>query len=358
MLGISFRRTSERDWHERLSSANSISLMREDLYNTTLPSDGRAVASVQSAWRTGLSDALEWSPARGLLKQERHCRRVPLRLIAASSSLRSSVCPFGGAMKQKMVTVLVVLIAQALVFQSAQAYPDRPIKLVVPSPAGGPPDQIARLISDKMAAALGQPVIVENRTGGAGGIIGAKSVATAEPDGYTLFMGSTSSVLIAPLIYKNAGYTAATFAPVARVAETTEMLALHPSVPANTVSELVALAKSRPGALSYGSAGVGTLPHLEGEFLKTAAQIEMVHVPYRGGGQALTGLLGGEVQLLFSTLVQILPQVRDGRLKGLAVTSETRSPLAPDLPTMVESGFDQFITTSVNVIVAPPRTPL
>jgi len=261
-------------------------------------------------------------------------------------------------MQQKTLAVLVALISPLFVFQSAQAYPDRPIKLVVPSPAGGPPDQIARLISDKMAAALGQPVIVENRTGGAGGIIGAKSVATAEPDGYTLFMGSTSSVLIAPLIYRNAGYTAATFAPVARVAETTEMLALHPSVPANSVSELVSLAKSRPDALSYGSAGVGTLPHLEGEFLKTAAQIEMVHVPYRGGGHALTGLLGGEVQVLFSTLVQTLPQVREGRVKGLAVTSERRSPLAPDLPTMVESGFDQFITTSVNVIVAPPGTPL
>jgi tripartite-type tricarboxylate transporter receptor subunit TctC len=261
-------------------------------------------------------------------------------------------------MQQKTLAVLVALISPLFVFQSAQAYPDRPIKLVVPSPAGGPPDQIARLISDKMAAALGQPVIVENRTGGAGGIIGAKSVATAEPDGYTLFMGSTSSVLIAPLIYRNAGYTAATFAPVARVAETTEMLALHPSVPANSVSELVSLAKSQPGTLSYGSAGVGTLPHLEGEFLKSAAQIEMVHVPYRGGAHALTGLLGGEVQVLFSTLVQILPQVREGRVKGLAVTSERRSPLAPDLPTMVESGFDQFITTSVNVIVAPPGTPL
>ena len=261
-------------------------------------------------------------------------------------------------MQQKTLAVLVALISPLFVFQSAQAYPDRPIKLVVPSPAGGPPDQIARLISDKMAAALGQPVIVENRTGGAGGIIGAKSVASAEPDGYTLFMGSTCSVLIAPLIYRNAGYTAATFAPVARVAETTEMLALHPSVPANSVSELVSLAKSRPDALSYGSAGVGTLPHLEGEFLKTAAQIEMVHVPYRGGGHALTGLLGGEVQVLFSTLVQTLPQVREGRVKGLAVTSERRSPLAPDLPTMVESGFDQFITTSVNVIVAPPGTPL
>src|SRR5262245_35453618 len=133
-----------------------------------------------------------------------------------------SVARVGGIMKQNMLAVLVALISPLVVFQAAQAYPDRPIKLVVPSPAGGPPDQ--------MAAALGQPVIVENRTGGAGGIIGAKSVATAEPDGYTLFMGSTSSVLIAPLLYKNAGYTAATFAPVARVAETTEMLALNPSV--------------------------------------------------------------------------------------------------------------------------------
>jgi len=155
-------------------------------------------------------------------------------------------------MKQKMVAVLVLFVAQLLVFPNAQAYPDRPIKLVVPSPAGGPPDQIARLLSDKIATVLGQPVIVENRTGGAGGIIGAKSVATAEPDGYTLFMGSTSSVLIAPLIYKNAGYTAATFAPVARVAESNEMRALHPSVPANTVWELVRLAKSRPGALAMG----------------------------------------------------------------------------------------------------------
>src|SRR4029079_281703 len=150
-------------------------------------------------------------------------------------------------MKRNIVGSLVLFIAQLLVFESAQAFPDRPVKLVVPSPAGGPPDIIARILSDKMAAALGQPVIVENRAGGAGGVIGAKSVVTAEPDGHTLFMGSTSSILIAPLIYKNAGYTAATFAPVALVAESTEMLALHPSVPANTVSELVRLAKSRPG---------------------------------------------------------------------------------------------------------------
>ena len=261
-------------------------------------------------------------------------------------------------MTRKMVTVLVMLIAHLMIFQDAQAFPDRPIKLVVPSSAGGPPDVIARLLSDKMAAILGQPVIVENRTGGAGGTIGARSITTAEPDGYTLLMGSTSTLLIAPAIYKNVGYQARTFAPVARVADSTEVLALHPSVPAGSVAELIGLAKSRPGALNYGSAGIGTLPHLEGELLKARAQIEMIHVPYRGGGPALTGLLGGQVEVLFSTLTQMLPHIRDGRLRGLAVTSAARSKLAPDLPTMVESGFDQFIMTSITVIVAPPGTPI
>jgi tripartite-type tricarboxylate transporter receptor subunit TctC len=260
-------------------------------------------------------------------------------------------------MKQTMVTVFVVLIAHLLVFQNAQAFPDRPIKLVVPSPAGGPPDVMARLLSDKMAAILGQPVIVDNR-GGAGGTIGARSVLAAEPDGYTLLMGSTSTLLVAPSIYKNAGYHAGSFAPVARVADSTEVLAVHPSVPASSVAELVGVAKSRPGALNFGSAGVGTLPHIEGELLKARAQIDMNHVPYRGGGLALTGLLGGQIQVLFSTLTQMLPNVREGRVRGLAVTSAARSKLAPDIPTMVESGFDQFVVTSITAIVAPPGTPI
>ncbi len=260
-------------------------------------------------------------------------------------------------MKQKMVAVLVVLIAHLPVFQSAQAFPDRPIKLVVPSPAGGPPDVMARLLSDKMAANLGQPVIVENRAG-AGGTIGARSVLAAEPDGYTLLMGSTSTLLVAPSIYKNAGYHAGSFAPVARVADSTEVLAVHPSVPASSVAELVGVAKSRPGALNFGSAGIGTLPHIEGELLKARAQIDMNHVPYRGGGLALTGLLGGQIQVLFSTLTQMLPNIGDGRVRGLAVTSVARSKLAPDIPTMVESGFDQFVVTSITAIVAPPGTPI
>jgi tripartite-type tricarboxylate transporter receptor subunit TctC len=260
-------------------------------------------------------------------------------------------------MQQRTVTVLVALIAQLLVSQGAQAFPDRPIKLVVPSPAGGPPDVMARLLTDKMAASLGQPLIVEN-LGGAGGTIGARSVVPAKPDGYTLLMGSTSTLLIAPSIYKNAGYHAGTFAPVARVADSTEVLAVHPSVPARSVAELIALAKSRPGALNFGSAGIGTLPHLEGELLKARAQIEMNHVPYRGGGPALTGLLGGQIEVLFSTLTQMLPHIRDGRVRGLAVTSAARSKLAPELPTMVESGLDQFIMTSITAIVAPPGTPI
>jgi tripartite-type tricarboxylate transporter receptor subunit TctC len=260
-------------------------------------------------------------------------------------------------MKQRMATALVVLVAHLLVSQSAQAFPDRPIKLIVPSPAGGPPDVMARLLSDRMAASLGQPVVVDNR-GGAGGTIGARSVLGAEPDGYTLLMGSTSTLLIAPAIYRNAGYHAGSFAAVARVADSIEVLAVHPSVPARSVAELVSLAKSRPGTLNFGSAGVGTLPHIEGELLKARAQIDINHVPYRGGGLALTGLIGGQIEVLFSTLTQMLPNIREGRVRGLAVTGATRSKLASDIPTMVESGFDQFIVMSISAIVAPPGTPI
>ena len=261
-------------------------------------------------------------------------------------------------MKQKIAVALFAFILPLLIPVSAQAFPDRPVKLVVPSPPGGPPDIMARLLMDKMSAALGQPVIVENRPGGAGGLIGAKSVLSAEPDGYTLLMGSTSTVLTAPLIYKNPGYSAESFAPVAGLSETPEVLTVNPSIAAHTVAELISLAKAQPGALRYGSAGVGSLPHLEGEFLKVLAHIDMVHVPYRGGGPALVALLGGEVQVFSSALTQMLPYIRDGRLRGLAVTSAKRDPLAPEIPTMVESGFDQFVTASVNFLVAPPDTPM
>jgi len=260
-------------------------------------------------------------------------------------------------MTRRLIAAFVLFVAPVFL-QAAHAFPDRPVKLVVSSPAGGPPDIMARLLSDRMAAGLGQPVVVENRAGGAGGTIGAKTVLTAEPDGHTLFMGSTSSLLIAPLVYKNAGYTSETFLPVAGLSESTEVLAVHPLVKATSVAELVKLAKSEPGVLTYGSAGIGTLPHIEGELLKARAGIDMRHIPYRGGGPALTGLLGGEIQIFFSALTQMLPYIRNGQLRGLAVTSDTRSPLAPEIPTMVENGFDGFVTASINFIVAPPGTPL
>jgi tripartite-type tricarboxylate transporter receptor subunit TctC len=278
--------------------------------------------------------------------------------VSRRSTRRTSTLNRGG-MKRAIVSALLVVALSGvspLCLTTAQAFPDRPIRLIVSSPPGGPPDIIARLVSDQMAAALGQPVVVENRTGGAGGTIGARSVIGAEPDGYTLLMGSTSSLIIAPLIYKNAGYTAETFTPVAGLAESAEILAVHPSVKARSVAELVALARTEPGALRYASAGVGTLPHIEGELLKARTGIDIRHIPYRGGGPALTGLLGGEVQIFFSALTQMLPYVRDGRLRGLAVTSATRSALAPALPTMADSGFDGFVTASINFIVAPPAT--
>lgn len=265
--------------------------------------------------------------------------------------------PSGWNMTRQAAALFVFAVAQLFFFQHAQAFPDRPIKFVVASPAGSPPDMMARLLTEKMAATLGQPVVVEN-LGGAGGTIGARMVAAASPDGYTLLLGSTSTLLIAPSIYKNAGYNAGTFTPVARIADSTEVLSVHPSVQASNIAELIALAKSKPGALNFASAGIGTLPHIEGELLKVQAGIDIQHVPYRGGGQALTGLVAGQVQMMFSTLTQMLPNIREGRLRGLAVTSPVRSKLAPDIPTMRESGFDEFIVTSISTVVAPPGTPI
>jgi len=259
-------------------------------------------------------------------------------------------------MEWKVVAAFAVLLCLPAV-QDAQAFPDRPIKLVVASPAGSPPDLMARLVTDGMSAALGQPVVVENRPG-AGGTIGSRSVAGADADGHTLLMGSTSNLLIAPSIYKNAGYTAQTFSPVARVADTSEVLAVHPSVGATSVAELIALAKSKPGTLNYASAGIGTLPHIEGELLKARAHIDISHIPYRGGGNALNALVAGESQIMFSVLTQMLPHIQTGRIRGLAISSATRSKLAPEMPTMIESGIDRFVTTSITAIVAPPGTPL
>jgi tripartite-type tricarboxylate transporter receptor subunit TctC len=198
-------------------------------------------------------------------------------------------------------------------------------------------------------------VIVENKPG-AGGTIGAKTVMTAEPDGHTLMIGSTSNLLIAPLIYKNAGYDAGTFAPVARISETTEVLAVHPSVQANSVAELIALAKSRPGQLNYASNGSGSTQHLTVELLKSMAGINVTHVPYKGSGQSNADLVSGQVQVMMDNLLTLLPLVKAGRLRSLAVSTSRRSAAVPELPTIAEAGVPGYAAAGWYGIIAPAGT--
>ncbi len=238
----------------------------------------------------------------------------------------------------------------------AQAYPVKPIRFIVPFPAGGIADVFARVIGGKLNDAWGQTVVVENRTG-AGGNIGAEAVAKSPPDGYTILMGSIGTHAVNVSLFKRLPYDPVKdFAPIALVLEADGLLVLHPSVPARSVKELIALAKGRPAQIAYASAGNGTAGHLAGELFKTMAQVDMVHIPYKGNVPAITDLIGGQTSLLFATMPTVLPQVQAGRLKALAVTGAQRSPAAPELPTIAEAlpGFE--VTNWIGVF-APAGTP-
>ena len=256
--------------------------------------------------------------------------------------------------------ILLCLFAAALSALGASAahaeYPDKFIKLVVPFPAGGPVDVMARLLAQQLSGALGQTVIIDNRPG-AGGTLGAKFAAAAEPDGYTLLFGTGGSLGISPLIYKTAGYDPVKdFAAVAMVSNSPNVLAVRPEVPAHNVAELVAHAKANPGKLSYGAV-VGTPPHLMTELFKFITGSDIFFVPYKGAAQALTELLAGQTQVtLLATVVMISP-VQEGRLRPLAVTSATRLSEFPDVPTMKEAGFADFPPGSWQAVVAPAGTP-
>jgi len=240
---------------------------------------------------------------------------------------------------------------------AAQPYPERLIRMIVPFPPGGA-DVMARLVADRLSAALGQGVIVENRASGGGGTIGAKTVAAAEPDGYTLLFTSPGPLTTSAPVYKNLGYDPLkSFAPVALIAESPFVLVVHPSVPARSVQELVAYARANPGKISLASVGYGTFPHLFGEQLKQRTGMELIHVPYRGSAPAITDLLAGQVQLYIDNTRNITQHVQTQKLRALAVTSETRVPEAPDLPTMTESGYPDFLATYWNGVLAPERTP-
>jgi tripartite-type tricarboxylate transporter receptor subunit TctC len=236
-------------------------------------------------------------------------------------------------------------------------YPSRTVHVIVPTPAGGPVDVMARLVANQIAPTLGQSVIIDNR-GGAGNTIGSAEAARAAPDGYTLLYSSSSGLVIAPMLQRNAGYDPLkSFDPVALVAATANILVVHPSVPARSVAELVALAKAQPGMINFSSGGIGTLPHLMGEYFKSHADINVVHVPYRGGGPSIQDVVAGHIQFTFEGISVLLPLIKAGELRPLAVTTAKRSPLLPDVPTMIESGFPDFSVSAWTGLLAPAGTP-
>jgi len=240
---------------------------------------------------------------------------------------------------------------------SAQPFPNKPIRVIIGFAAGGPADVMARLVAQRMPQILGQPFIIENRPG-AGGSIAAKFVAESDPDGYTLLLGNTSNQVISPALYSNVGYDPAkAFAPVAMLGSTSNLLVVNPNFAAKSVKDIVAMAKEKPGKLNYSSPGVGTPPHLNGEMFKLRAGIDMVHVPYKGGGHSSQAVIAGDVEMTFENPAVSLPYVQGGRLRALAVTNDTRNRQAPDIPTMVEAGVPDFVSVSFTGIVAPAGTP-
>ena len=253
--------------------------------------------------------------------------------------------------------VLSVLCGALLAGPALAQYPTRAITLIVPYAAGGGNDVMARIVADKMSAALGQQIVVENR-GGAGGSIATRQVARSEPDGYTLGLGGTGTLAIDPTLYSNVGYDPRKdFAPVGLIATSALVVIVHPSIPAHSVKELIALAGKEPGALNYASAGSGSGIHLGSELFASMAGIKLTHVPYKGSAPALTDLLGGHVAIYFSSLPPAIGLVKDGKVRALAVTGAKRSPVFPDLPTVAEAGLPGYEAVLHYGIVAPAGTP-
>ena len=235
-------------------------------------------------------------------------------------------------------------------------YPNRPIKIVVPFSPGGGGDSVVRTISEKLGERLGQPVIIENRPG-ASGYIGAQAVANAAPDGYTILMGFDGSLVVAPNLIKAPFDTAADFAPITKLNDATLILAAHASVGTKSLKELVELSKTKPGGLTFGSSGAATTTHLAGELLAQRTGMNLTHVPYKGGGQAVTDVLGGQIPLIFTVIPTVSSFIKDGRLRAVGVASAKRSNVLPDVPTMIELGLPGFEVNSWYGLLAPAKTP-
>jgi tripartite-type tricarboxylate transporter receptor subunit TctC len=239
---------------------------------------------------------------------------------------------------------------------SAEDYPTRPIRIIVPTPAGGPVDVMARVLANALPPVLGQNVFIENKPG-AGNTIGSRAAASADPDGYTLMVSAASGLIMSPMIHKNAGYDASSFASIALVAETPQVLVVNAQTPFKSVADLVAYAKANPGKLNYSTGGVGTLPHLNAELFKSVSGTNILHVPYKGGGPALTAVVAGEVQMTFDTVSTSLQLIQDGKLRALAIVGPKRAPEVSDVPAMPEIGFPSVTSGAWTALMAPRDTP-
>ncbi|MFO1286230.1 MAG: tripartite tricarboxylate transporter substrate binding protein [Rubrivivax sp.] len=236
------------------------------------------------------------------------------------------------------------------------AWPDKPVRIIVPYAPGGFTDIVSRLVAQKMSARFGQPVVVENKAGGST-MIGAEYVAKSAPDGYTLLMAVTTTLSTNPFLFKKLSYKMSDFEPIALTGLTPFVLSAHPSVPANTVKELIALEKAKPGTLSLATLGTGSSTHLVGAMFNEAAGVNLTYIPYKGAGPALSDLMAGHVQLFFDGIATSAPQFRSGKLKGIAISSEARSPAAPNVPTFAESGLPAMQASSWYGLLAPAGTP-
>jgi tripartite-type tricarboxylate transporter receptor subunit TctC len=254
------------------------------------------------------------------------------------------------------IATAIVAVAGMLLTAHAQDYPSQPVKLVVPFPAGGGTDALARWFAKGLEAKFGQPFVVENRAG-SGTTLGAGFVARAAPDGYTIMLGTSSTYAIAPNVYKKVPFDLKDFAPIALVAEVPFVLVVNPSLPVKSVMELVALVKSKPGAMTYASAGIGTQHHVNAELLKTLTGIEMTHVPYRGGGPALQDVIAGHVPIYFGDVSTVMPLARAGKVRALALTIAQRLDAFPEVPTMHEAGITNYNASAWQAFVAPAGTP-
>src|SRR5512134_3354727 len=259
--------------------------------------------------------------------------------------------------RRLLATAAMLPVVSAVRAAHHEDYPDRPLRLIVPFPPGGGADNLARAIMPKVSLALGKPIVIDNRPG-AGGNVGAEFVAGSPPDGYTLLYGTNGTHSINQSLYRNLRFDPIRdFAPVSRMTEIAAMLVVNPQLPVMTTTQLIRYAKANPGKVNFASAGNGTTSHLSGELFKTMTGLDIVHIPYRGGGAAVTDLISGQVQMMIDVMPNVYPLAKDGRIRGIAVSTSVRFPGAPELPTIGESGLPGFESSAWDGVLAPAGTP-